>query len=304
VNGAEEDGVDNRVQAPARVPGEGSEGTSSAAEDSAGASSAAAANTSAEASLPGETSSGANSGAANGGSVNGSATYASAANGSAANGSAANGSPTAQRGQPAFIPAPAATSNTTPGMPMAVVSGAANGAKGLASKVGAGFSGLTKPRPKPARPPARKPAKSGKQGQALPPRTQPGRPQDAGQPSRSAMLSLQRLEPMSVMKFSSLVALVCWVVIFVAVAVIYFALSKLGVFAKIEDTVGLVTANKAHPGANAASWFSASRTMEYTAIVCTVNAVLFTALATVGAALYNLVASLTGGIEVTLKESD
>jgi hypothetical protein len=283
VNGAEEDGVDNRVQAPARVPGEGSEGTTSA-EDSTGASSAAAANTSAGTSLPGE---------------NG-----SAANGSANHGSAA-GQPAAQRGQPAFIPAPApvSTGSGSANSPMAVVSGAANGARGLAAKVGAGFSGLkAKPKPKPRSGAARKP---GKPGQGLPPRgQQPGRPQDAGLPSRSAMLSLQRLEPWSVFKFSSLVALVCWVVIFVAVAIIYFALSKLGVFAKIEDTVGLVTANKAHPGADASSWFSASRTMEYTALVCTVNAVLFTVLATLGAVLYNLVASLTGGVEVTLKESD
>ena len=118
------------------------------------------------------------------------------------------------------------------------------------------------------------------------------------------MLSLQRIEPMSVMKFSFLISLVGWVVVFVAVAILYFTLSKLGVFTKIEHTVGLVTYNKDHPGSNASSWFSASRVLEYTALVCTINAILFTALATVGAALYNLVTSLTGGIEVTLRESD
>ncbi len=106
------------------------------------------------------------------------------------------------------------------------------------------------------------------------------------------------------MKFSFLISLVAWVVLFVAVAVVYFALSKLGVFRSIEQTVGLITYNKDHPGTNAASWFRASRVMEYTAVVCTVNAVLFTALATVCAALYNLVTQLTGGIEVTLKETD
>jgi uncharacterized membrane protein len=118
------------------------------------------------------------------------------------------------------------------------------------------------------------------------------------------MLSLQRIEPMSVMKFSFLLSLVGWVVLFVAVTIVYFTLSKLGVFTKIEQTVGLVTFNKDHPGSNASSWFRASRVLEYTALVCTINAILFTALATVGAALYNLVTSLTGGIEVTLRESD
>ena len=118
------------------------------------------------------------------------------------------------------------------------------------------------------------------------------------------MLSLERIEPVSVMKFSFLISLVAWVILFVAVAVIYFSLSKIGVFTKIEQTWGLVTYNKNHPGSNLTAWFSASRVLEYTALVCTVNAILFTALATIGAALYNLVANLTGGIEVTLKESD
>jgi Transmembrane domain of unknown function (DUF3566) len=189
------------------------------------------------------------------------------------------------------------------------LTGAANSARGLAVKVGSSFSGITKPKPKPKgkpRPQARRPGPGGPQvGAALrsPQATKPQQ-QPAGQPTRSALLSLQRIEPMSVMKFSFLISLVGWVVMFVAVTIIYYTLSKLGVFTKIETTVGLVTYNKAHPGSNAASWFRASRVLEYTALVCTINAILFTALATVGAALYNLVTALTGGIEVTLKESD
>ncbi len=49
------------------------------------------------------------------------------------------------------------------------------------------------------------------------------------------------------MKFSFLISLVGWVVLFIAVAIIYFTLSKLGVFAKIEQTWGLVTTSKNHP---------------------------------------------------------
>jgi hypothetical protein len=195
---------------------------------------------------------------------------------------------------------------------MAAVAGAASSARGLAAKVGASFSGMTKttqkPKPKPKAPP-RAPSASVRRptgpGAGLPPRaTQDNRQQQGGSQTRRALLSLERIEPMSVMKFSFLISLVGWVVLFVATAVVYFALSKLGVFHKIETTVGLVTYNKDHPGTNAASWFKASRVLEYTALVCTINAILFTALATVGAALYNLVTTLTGGIEVTLKESD
>lgn len=116
---------------------------------------------------------------------------------------------------------------------------------------------------------------------------------------------MERVEPWSVMKFSFLLSLVGWVILFVAVAVLYFALSKLGVFHKIETTVGLVTSSKDNPnGANAASWFSASRVLGYTMLVGAINVIVLTALATIGAVLYNIVTSLTGGIEVTLKESD
>lgn len=219
--------------------------------------------------------------------------------------------------QPMMPPlmAPGPSSDEIPSLQdaaMAAMATAASGARGVASKITNSFSGITRPRPKPSRLVAGRqmPRSAGPAG-APPPRTQPGRPQPAGTwagqvgpAPRSALLSVHRIEPLSVMKFSFLLSLVGWVIVFVAVAIVWFFLNKLGVFANIEHTVGLVTSSKSHPGTNAASWFSASRVLLYTALVCTVNAILFTALATIGAALYNLITSLTGGIEVTLKETD
>ena len=125
-----------------------------------------------------------------------------------------------------------------------------------------------------------------------------------GPQTRRAQLKLDRIEPWSVMKFSFLISLVGWVVLLIAVSLLYFTLSKLGVFTSIEHTVGLVTTSKSKPGSNAASWFKASRVLGYTMLVGAVNVILLTALATIGAVLYNLVTMLAGGIEVTLKESD
>jgi hypothetical protein len=184
---------------------------------------------------------------------------------------------------------------------MAAVAGAASGARDLASKVTASFSGLAKAKPRPT--PNRRPAPPA--GRRPPQLAAAPHPPQPGQQSRRALLSLERIEPMSVMKFSFLISLVCWVIVFIAVAVVYFALSKLGIFTKIEQTWGLVTYHKGQTGTNPlTAWFSASRILEYTALICTINAILFTALATIGATLYNLVTNLTGGIEVTLKESD
>lgn len=196
---------------------------------------------------------------------------------------------------------------------MAAMAGAASSARGIAAKVGSSFSGITRnrTRPEPGGPTSSRPgyptspggAPLGAQNQTRQRPSQASRPTGAPQPRR-ALLSLERIEPLSVMKFSFLISLVAWIIVFIAVAVIYFTLSKLGVFAKIEHTVGLITSSKTQAGSNAAAWFSASRVFTYTALVCTINAILFTALATIGAALYNLVSHLTGGIEVTLKESD
>ena len=128
-------------------------------------------------------------------------------------------------------------------------------------------------------------------------------PQSAGT-TRRAQLVLSRIEPWSVMKFSFMISLVGWVVLFVAVAALYYMLSKLGVFHSIESTVSQVTSSKNSAGTNASSWFSASRVLGYTMLVGAINVVVITALATVGSVIYNLVTHLAGGIEVTLRETD
>jgi hypothetical protein len=123
-------------------------------------------------------------------------------------------------------------------------------------------------------------------------------------PARRADLVVSRLEPWSVMKFSFLMSLVAWVVLFVAVAFLYFVLSSLGVFTSIQHTLTSVTSSSGSAGTQLSHWFSASRVLGYTMLLGAVNIVLITALSTVGAMIYNLVTHLGGGIEVTLRETD
>ena len=122
--------------------------------------------------------------------------------------------------------------------------------------------------------------------------------------ARRANLVIARLEPWSVMKFSFLMSLVAWVVLFVAVALLYYALSGLGVFAAIQRTLSSVTSSQSSAGVNLAAWTSASRVLGYTMLAGAVDIVLITVLSTIGAMIYNLVTHLGGGIEVTLKETD
>jgi hypothetical protein len=153
-------------------------------------------------------------------------------------------------------------------------------------------------------------------GQAPPPgqenRQQPAGPgtpgaADAAAPAKSARkahLRLARFDPWSVMKFSFVMSLVCFVILFVAVGLLYALLAGLGVFSALETTVQELGSEQGGGGVDAGSWFSPLRIMGYTALLGALNVLLITALSTVGAVIYNSVADIVGGVEVTLKESE
>jgi hypothetical protein len=131
---------------------------------------------------------------------------------------------------------------------------------------------------------------------------------DVGGPRspRKAHLVLRRVEPWSAMKFSFVVSLVCFVVLFIAVAVLYMVLSGLGVFDNIIQTVTQLTTadGKATSGVDIASWFEPVRILGYTALIGAVNVVLITAMSTLGAVIYNIASDLVGGVEVTFSEAE
>jgi hypothetical protein len=122
--------------------------------------------------------------------------------------------------------------------------------------------------------------------------------------ARQAHLIVARVEPWSVMKFSFVVSLVAFVILFVAVSVLYGTLSALGVFTSLDHVVSSVTSSQNSAGVNASKWFTASRVLGYTALLGSINIVLITAMSTIGAVIYNLTSRLIGGVEVTLRETD
>ena len=122
--------------------------------------------------------------------------------------------------------------------------------------------------------------------------------------ARQAHLTVARVEPWSVMKFSFVVSLVAFVILFVAVSLLYATLNGLGVFDSLQHLVKTLTSSQDSPGVNAKTWFSASRVLGYTALLGSLNIVLITAMSTVGAVVYNLTSRLVGGVEVTLRETE
>ncbi|WP_229399057.1 DUF3566 domain-containing protein [Micromonospora okii] len=120
---------------------------------------------------------------------------------------------------------------------------------------------------------------------------------------RRARLNLKRIDPWSVMKFAFAVSVVLFIVVVVATSVLYLALDAMGVFQSVNDSLGdLVNAG----GGQSTSGFqiTAKGVILSSALIGLVNVVLFTALATLGAFVYNVCADLVGGIELTLAERD
>ncbi|TDB79559.1 DUF3566 domain-containing protein [Micromonospora sp. KC721] len=118
---------------------------------------------------------------------------------------------------------------------------------------------------------------------------------------RRARLNLKRIDPWSVMKFAFAVSIVLFIVVVVATSVLYLALDAMGVFKSVNESLtDLVNAS----GNSGGFQITAKGVILSSALIGLVNVVLFTALATLGAFVYNVCADLVGGIELTLAERD
>ena len=117
---------------------------------------------------------------------------------------------------------------------------------------------------------------------------------------RKARLVIKHIDPWTVMKLSFVVSIVMLAVCVVAVAIIYGVLGKMGVWTQINTLVNEVSPTTTSPALH--SPVSAGRVVGVAAVVGAINVVLLTALSTLGAAIYNLISDLVGGIEVTLTD--
>ncbi len=122
--------------------------------------------------------------------------------------------------------------------------------------------------------------------------------------TRKARLRVTHLDPWSVMKTSFLLSIAYGIVTVVAVGVVWSVLGAAGVWDSINLTVSDVIGGKSGSNFQVQDYVGASRVLGFTMIVAVVDVVLFTALATLAAFMYNLAAALLGGVEVTLAEDE
>ena len=160
-------------------------------------------------------------------------------------------------------------------------------------------------RPRAAAPsvtPTHRPGTEGYEGQprgaatSARPTTAPAAP--AG--PRRVRLAVARIDPWSVMKLAFLLSVAIGIMIVVAAAVVWYALDALAVFTKVNDVIATLASSTTF--FDITEWAAFDRVISLATMIAVVDVVLLTALSTIGAFLYNIVAALVGGIHLTLTD--
>jgi hypothetical protein len=117
---------------------------------------------------------------------------------------------------------------------------------------------------------------------------------------RKVRLAVARLDPWSVMKLSFLLSVAIGIMIVVAAAVVWYTLDGLAVFTSVNSTIAEITGDDQF--FNLLEYAAFKRVISLATMIAVVDVVIMTALSTIGAFLYNIVAALVGGITVTLTD--
>jgi hypothetical protein len=142
--------------------------------------------------------------------------------------------------------------------------------------------------------PAADPAPSTKPKAAAVPSQQPSGP-------LRAQVQVRWIDPWTVLKVTAAVMVVLFVAWMIGVAVLYALLEAIGVMGKINSGLGdFSTPASAQSG----DIVTPGMVFGFSALVGIVNIVLVTALATVGAFIFNLCVDLIGGVEITLADPE
>lgn len=120
---------------------------------------------------------------------------------------------------------------------------------------------------------------------------------------RRVRLTVQRLDPWSVMKISFLVSVALGIAQVVLVAVLWSVLSGMGVFSTVNDLIAEITTGESGAAAfDLMDYIGFGRVVSLGVVVAVINVVLITAWATLAAFLYNICTALVGGAQLTLSD--
>jgi transmembrane protein DUF3566 len=121
---------------------------------------------------------------------------------------------------------------------------------------------------------------------------------------RRARLRLVQVEPWSVMKTAFMLSIAIGIVTVVAVGIVWGVLGAAGLWDSVNSIVQDSIGDSSGTPFEIQKYLGTSRVLGFTMIVAVADVILITAIATLGAFLYNLAAGLLGGIEVTFAEDN
>jgi hypothetical protein len=121
---------------------------------------------------------------------------------------------------------------------------------------------------------------------------------------RRARLRLVQVEPWSIMKTAFLLSVALGIVTVVAVGIVWGVLGAAGLWDSVNTIVQDSIGDSTGTPFEIQKYLGTTRVLGFTMIVAVADVILITAIATLGAFLYNLAAGLLGGIEVTFAEDN
>ena len=127
-------------------------------------------------------------------------------------------------------------------------------------------------------------------------------PSGAPRQVRQAKLRLVQVEPWSVMKAAFVLSVAIAIVTVVAVGIVWGVLGAAGLWDSVNSIVQDSIGDNSGTPFEIQKYLGTSRVLGFTMIVAVADVILITAIATLGAFLYNLAATLVGGVELTFAE--
>ncbi|MFC7485498.1 DUF3566 domain-containing protein [Knoellia sp. CPCC 206453] len=118
---------------------------------------------------------------------------------------------------------------------------------------------------------------------------------------RRVRLTVSRVDPWSAMKMSFLLSVALGIAGVVMISVLWMILAGMGVFDQVNGLVGQIIQD----GENTfdiMDFLGFGRVVSLAIVVGVIDVILMTALATLAAFLYNVSASLVGGLQLTLTD--
>ena len=114
-------------------------------------------------------------------------------------------------------------------------------------------------------------------------------------------LTVSRVDPWSAMKISFLLSVALGIAMVVMVFVLWTILAGMGVFDQVNGIIGQVVQD-GQQRFDIMDFIGLGRVLSLSIVIAVIDVILITAIATLGAFLYNVSSALVGGVQLTLTD--